>query len=88
MVVESFQQPGHFVFVDLLNNLGATRVIGTLLKLILVCRQVKGDLEKRFSILFNHYSTFPKDKVFWLVEALENLNIAFSLNFGAKKFSL
>jgi len=85
MVVESLQQPNHFVFVDLLNNLGATSVTGTLLKLVLICRKVKRDLEKRFSFLFNHYATFSKDKVFWLVEALENVNIAFSLNFGSKK---
>ncbi|MEL7036263.1 MAG: hypothetical protein AAFO04_11675 [Cyanobacteria bacterium J06592_8] len=86
MVVESLQKPTHFVFLDLLNNLGATSVIGSLLKLVLICRKVKGDLEKRFSVLFNHYSAFPKDKVFWLIEALENVNIAFSLNFGSKKF--
>ena len=87
MVVESVQHPNHFVFVDLLNNLGATSVVGALLKVVLISRKVKGDLEKRFSILFSHYATFPKDKVFWLVEALENVNIAFSLNFGSKKFS-
>ncbi|MEB3279141.1 MAG: hypothetical protein VKK42_09520 [Lyngbya sp.] len=87
MVVESLQQPNHFVFVDLLNNLGATSVIGALLKLVLICRKVKADLEKRFSVLFSHYATFPQDKVFWLVEALENVNIAFSLIFGAKKLS-
>ncbi len=80
LVVESPQQPHHFVFLDLSSNLGVTRSIGLLLKIVLVCRKVKIDLEKRFSILFNHYSTFAKDKVFWLVEALENLNIAFSLN--------
>ncbi|WP_413165169.1 hypothetical protein ACL6C3_02865 [Capilliphycus salinus ALCB114379] len=87
MVIESLQQPSHFVFVDLLNNLGATSVIGALLKLVLVCRKVKADLERRFSVLFSHYSSFPQDKVFWLVEALENVNIAFSLNFGSKKLS-
>lgn len=86
LVVESIQKPTHFVFFDLLNNLGATSVVGVLLKLVLICNQVKGDLEKRFSILFNHYYNCPKDKVFWLVEALENVNIAFSLNFGSQKF--
>jgi hypothetical protein len=85
MVVESSQKPSHFVFVDLLNNLGATSVIGALLKLVLISRKVKGDLEKRFSVLFNHYANFTKEKVFWLVEALENVNIAFSLNFSSKK---
>jgi len=82
LVVESPQQPHHFVFLDLSSNLGVTRSIGLLLKIILFCRKVKSDLEKRFSILFNHYATFPRNKVFWLIEALENLNLAFSLNWG------
>lgn len=87
LVVESPQQPHHFVFLDLSSNIGVTRSIGLLLKIVLFCRKVKSDLEKRFSILFNHYSTFPRNKVFWLVEALENLNIAFSLNWGSLKFN-
>jgi hypothetical protein len=81
-VVESPQQPHHFVFLDLSSNLGVTGSIGLLLKIVLFCRKVKSDLEKRFSILFNHYATFPRNKVFWLIEALENLNLAFSLNWG------
>jgi hypothetical protein len=80
IVVESNQNPSHFVFLDLMNNLGASRVIGMLLKMILICRKVKADLEKRFSVLFNHYATFPQDQVAWLVESLETLNIAFSAN--------
>ncbi|MGL5083950.1 MAG: hypothetical protein ACRC8A_20895 [Microcoleaceae cyanobacterium] len=87
MVVESAYEPSHFVFVDLTNNLGATPVTGLLLKVILICRKVKSDLEKRFSVLFNHYSVFPKNRVKWLVDSLETLNIAFSLNFGANKIS-
>lgn len=85
LVVESPQQPHHFVFLDLSSNLGVTRSIGLLLKIVLICRKVKSDLEKRFSILFNHYATFPRDRVFWLVESLENLNIAFGLNWGKLK---
>ncbi|HAN76097.1 MAG TPA: hypothetical protein DCQ51_04090 [Planktothrix sp. UBA8407] len=86
LVVESPQQPHHFVFLDLSSNLGVTHSIGLLLKIVLICRKVKSDLEKRFSILFNHYATFPRDKVSWLVESLENLNIAFGLNWGKLKF--
>ena len=84
--MESPQQPHHFVFLDLSSNIGVTRSIGLLLKIVLICRKVKSDLEKRFSILFNHYATFPRDKVSWLVESLENLNIAFGLNWGNLKF--
>jgi hypothetical protein len=87
LVVESSQQPNHYIFCNLTANFGITPTIGLLLKIALICRQVKPYLEKRFSILFNHYEAYTKDKVEWLVESLENLNIAFSSNFGAINFS-
>jgi len=82
LVVESQQKPNHFVFVDLITNLGATYTIGLLLKIVLLCSKVKPYLEKRFAILFNHYETSSKDGVPWLIKSLENLNVAFSIHFG------
>ncbi len=55
MVVESPEQPKHFVFYDLINNQGARMVTGLLLKIVLFCPKAKPYLEQRFSILFNHY---------------------------------
>ncbi|WP_448570768.1 hypothetical protein [Trichothermofontia sp.] len=88
LVVESANQPQHYVFVDLLSNLGPAATTGLLLKIILVCRKVKPYLEKRFSILFNHYENFDDDAVQWLVKALENMNLALTTNFGAIDLSL
>jgi hypothetical protein len=85
LVVESPQQPSHFIFNDLTANLGTTRTIGLLLKIVLICRRVKHHLERRFAILFTHYEACVTDSVSWLVEALENLNIALSTNFGSMK---
>ena len=82
LIVESPQNPQHLVFMDLLSNMGTTRTIGLFLKLVLVCSKVKPYLEKKFSILFNHYESFSKDGVAWLVRSLEKLNVAFSVNFG------
>jgi hypothetical protein len=82
LLVESPQQPSHAVFVDLTGNLGTIKTIDLLLKIVLICRSVKPYLEKQFAILFNHYESYSKDSVVWLVESLENLNIAFSINFG------
>lgn len=82
LVVESLQKPQHFVFVDLITNLGATYTIGLLLKIVMICNKVKPYLEKRFAILFNHYETFSKDGVPWLVKSLENLNVGLSIHFG------
>ncbi len=82
LVVESPQNPNHLVFMDMVANMGATNTIGVFLKLVLVCSKVKPYLEKRFSILFNHYESFTKDGATWLIRSLEKLNIAFSVNFG------
>ncbi len=87
LVVESPQRPNHFTFVDLITNLGSTLTTGLLLKIVLLCRKVKPYLEKRFSILFNHYESSTRDGVPWLVTSLENLNIAFSVHFGSADLS-
>jgi hypothetical protein len=82
LVVESLQKPQHYIFVDLISNLGPTLATGLLLKIVLICRKVKPYLEKRFSILFNHYESSMRNAVQWLVEAMENLNVALSTNFS------
>ncbi len=87
LVVESPQRPNHFVFVDLITNLGTIFTTGLLLKIVLLCRKVKPYLEKRFSILFNHYESASRDGVPWLINSLENLNIAFSVHFGSADLS-
>jgi hypothetical protein len=82
LVVESPQRPQHYVFADMMSNLGPTVTTGLLLKIVLLCRKVKPYLEKRFSILFGHYESCSRDGVPWLVKALDNLQIAFSVHFG------
>jgi hypothetical protein len=82
LVVGNTQTPNHFLFVDLLSNIGATFTTGLLLKIVLICRKVKPYLEKRFSILFNHYESHKSNAVYWLIQAMENLNIALSTNFS------
>ncbi len=82
LVVESPQKPQHFVFVDLLLNLGPTLTTSLLLKIVLLCRKVKPYLEKRFSILFSHYESHTRNCVPWLIAAMENLHIALSANFS------
>jgi len=87
LVVDSAQHPRHFVFVDLLTNLGPMLTTGLLLKIVLLCRKVKPALERRFSILFSHYESCSRDAMSWLIEALENLNVALSVNFGSVDLS-
>lgn len=87
LVVESSQKPDHYIFIDMIANMGVTRTVGLLLKLVLVCPKVKPHLDKRFSILFNHYESFSCDQVLWLVKSLENLQVAFSIHFGKADLS-
>lgn len=82
LVVESPGRPNHFVFIDLISNLGPTQTTGLLLKIVLICGNVKPYLEKRLAILFGHYEFSTREGVMWLVKALENLNLALSTNFG------
>lgn len=87
LVVNSPQQPQHFVFIDLVANVGINITMGLLLKIVLLCRKVKPYLEKRFSILFNHYESDSGAAVMWLIQALENLNVALSIHFGSVDLS-
>jgi hypothetical protein len=87
LVVESSQKPSHFVFLDLLSNIGPAMATGLLLKIILICRKVKPNLEKRFSILFSHYESSKRENVQWLVQAMEHLNLALSTNFSTLDLS-
>ena len=87
LVVDSPQCPQHFVFIDLINNLGPLLTTGLLLKIILLCRKVKPYLERRLSILFSHYEAATQGSVGWLVKILENLNVALSLTFGSVDIS-
>ncbi|MEP0918412.1 hypothetical protein NC981_16400 [Leptolyngbya sp. DQ-M1] len=82
LVVESAQNPQHFVLVDLLSNLGATSTTRLLLQIVLLCQRIKPYLEKRFSILFHHYESYSRDGVQWLIAAMENLQLALTTNFS------
>lgn len=82
LIVESSKNPQHMVFMDLVSNMGTTETIGLFLQIALVCSKIKPYLEKRFSILFNHYEAVSKDGAQWLIKSLEKLNVAFSSNFG------
>ena len=82
LVVDPSSSRSHFVFIDLINNLGATLTTGLLLRILLLCRKVKPYLERRLSTLFSHYELAKQDSVGWLVKILETLNLALSLTFG------
>lgn len=88
LVVENSRSLNHFTFIDLVGNMGPVSTTGLLLKVVLLCSKVKPYLEKRLAILFDHYESATQESVMWLVKVLENLNIAFSTNFGNATLSL
>ncbi|MEM8603094.1 MAG: hypothetical protein AAGF24_04590 [Cyanobacteria bacterium P01_H01_bin.121] len=83
MIVESPKNVEHYAFVDMLANLGPTSTSGLFLKLVLICRKAKPYLEKRFSILFNHYEAATRQSMAWFIQVLETMNVAFSIHFGS-----
>ena len=87
LVIESAKKPNHWVFMNLINNIGSTQTIGLLLKVLLVCKKVKPYLERRFAILFNHYESQQRSTVQWLVHCLEKVNLAWSTHFSSVDFS-
>jgi AAA-like domain len=87
LVVENSQHPSHYVFYDLVYNLGPSRTMALLLKILLLSGKVKPELEKRFSILFNHYEGKASDEIMWFIKSLENLNVALVVNFGKTDLS-
>jgi hypothetical protein len=87
MVIESRQRPAHSVFMDLLNNVGSTLTIGLMLKVVLLCGKVKPYLDRRFSLLFQHYESQTRHSVRWLVRCFEKLNLAWCAHFGSQNLS-
>jgi hypothetical protein len=84
----------HIMFIDLIENLGAVFVVGLLIKLMLICQDIRASLDatkaylsKRFAGLINHYSSALNSELGWLVESLETLMVAFSVHFGRADFS-
>ena len=82
LVIESPDKPQHFVFMDMISNMGAVFSTGLLLKIVLICQKARPLLESRLSILFNHYESSQCKGVKWLVKALETWNVAGAIHFG------
>ncbi|HBB34631.1 MAG TPA: hypothetical protein DDZ80_18495 [Cyanobacteria bacterium UBA8803] len=81
--VQSPNRPEHLYFIELIANNGSLRTTGLLLKIALLSRQAKPHLGKRFFILCKHYQSQSIDNKFYLVELMENLNVALALNIGS-----
>lgn len=82
LVVDNPKSIRHYRFIALVTNIGATRTIGLLLKLVLLSPNLQSSLEKKFALLLSHYQSTPVTQVPWLIKSLENLHIAFAIYFN------
>ncbi len=94
LVASPTRPNNHLVFVDMNSILGSTFTIGLLLKIVLLCRDVKSNFEaikahlaRRFAVMLKHYETKVQGEIQWLVECLENLMVAYSLHSTRTDFS-
>ncbi|MDV3351405.1 CHAT domain-containing protein [Leptothoe sp. LEGE 181152] len=71
-------------FFILLKRIGSLEFIRILLKIVLLSKINRPTLESRFSIIFESYSNEICSNIIWLVDALEYLNVALSINFPTK----
>jgi hypothetical protein len=85
----------HLVFMDFNHNLGPTSTVGLLLQILLLCRGfvrdqwevIKAYVSRFFASMFKHYGAETSGQVEWLIECLENLQIAFAIHSNRTDFS-
>ena len=87
LIVESQQKIDHYLYLDLVTNLGPTKTIGLLLKILLISNKIYPYLTSRFAILYNHYEDTPRYNIHWLFKSLENLNIALTIHYSSVDLS-
>jgi len=87
LVVEIAPPNKHITLMNLISNLGAMRTMSLLMRILLICPQVRSQLEKQLWILFKHYQDAPCSKVKGLIKIWENYNVALACYFGKADLS-
>ncbi len=79
-LIESPYHPNHYIFVNLISNLGELKTSALLLKLVLLSGQTQFNLGHQLFQWFNYYESKPIDQIQWFVNFLENINVALVIN--------
>jgi len=87
LVVDNSKNVNHYIYLDLLTNIGPTKTIGLLLKIVLISDKILPYLTSRFAILYHHYENTPREEVHWLFKSLETLNIALTVHHSSVDLS-
>ncbi|NEP62417.1 MAG: hypothetical protein F6K31_36715 [Symploca sp. SIO2G7] len=80
LVSNTVDRPEMAHFKRLVDTAGAKAMTAVLLKLVLFRRTIRSWFEDRFGILFHVRESFTLDKVAWLVDSFEYMNVALALN--------
>ncbi|MEM6252739.1 MAG: hypothetical protein AAF821_07445 [Cyanobacteria bacterium P01_D01_bin.156] len=80
LVSNTIERPEMAHFKRLVETVGAKVVTAVLLKLVLFRRTIRSWFEDRFGILFHIQESCTLDRVGWLVESFEYMNVALALN--------
>ncbi len=80
LVSNTVDRPEMAYFKKLVTTVGAKAVTAILLKIVLFRRTIRSWFEDRFGILFHIQESCALDKVAWLVESFEYMNVALALN--------
>jgi len=79
-LIESPHDPNHYIFVNLIANLGELKTSALLLKIVLISGQSQSNLGQQLFQWFNYYESKPIDQIQWFVNFLENINVALVIN--------
>lgn len=80
LVSNTVERPEMAHFKKLVTTVGAKAVTAILLKIVLFRRTIRSWFEDRFGILFHIQEACALDKISWLVESFEYMNVALALN--------
>ncbi len=79
-LIESPNDPNHYIFINLIASLGELKTSALLLKIVLIFGQSQSNLGRQLFQWFNYYESKPLDQIQWFVNFLENINIALVIN--------
>jgi hypothetical protein len=75
---ENRQEPSS-LFVLLLSQGNPLTLVILLLKIILICRNARSNLEMRIADLIRYYDKYPEDECKWVINFIEIFNITFAI---------
>ena len=82
LLVEEKRGANASLFTELVNYLGVVSATVLLIKIIILCPDIKPNLNKKFALLYTSYESLPYSEIPWLVQSLEILQIGLSLYLG------